>query len=239
MNISKINRLLSVLLLLMFPLISMAHGYWLEVNSLAKAGQAVSIRLFYGEYAEQVRETGDRLNKMADIKVYVLDENGKKTEVLMKQTNTHWEGSFTPEKEGFYQVLGINDQREVQDWTKHNLGVIRPVQFLRANFTAGKKATVTNHPQFLDVSLKKDQGKYILTALKDQKPALKAKLTIVSPSGWEKSKSTDEQGEIAFQTLEKGIYLIEFEWIDKTPGTFKNKNYESVRYQSNTTFVVE
>jgi len=221
------------------PFLSMAHGYWLETQGSGKIGSPVKILMFYGEYASGIREKGDRLNKMNELTVSVIDGDGNQSAVTMTQQETHWEGIFTPKTEGTYQVLAINDTREVQDWTKHNLGVTRPVQFLRTIYQVGKTSSPKNKLQFLDITVSKEKDKVVLTTYKDQKGLSKTKVTVINPQTWEKSLFTNEKGESSFSPTGKGMYLVELEWIDNTPGTFKGKDYQTIRYKSETTFMLD
>lgn len=233
----KITLFFSVLCL---PMLSVAHGYWLETKGSGKVNEPVKILLFYGEYASEIREKGNKLDKMADIMVSVIDVSGNKTAIKMTQTETHWEGFYTPTQEGNYQILGINDTREVQDWHKHKLGITRPVQFVRTNYVVGNspQSTPKNY-QFLDIVASK-QGEFIaLTAYKNNVPLDSTKIIIINPQSWEKIKTTNERGRVTFLPTGKGMYLAEIEWIDKTPGNFKGKNYETIRYKSKTTLVVD
>ena len=169
---------------------------------------------------------------MAEIKIAVLDASGKKTDIAMKQTDTHWEGTFTPQTEGVYQIIGLNETREVQDWTQHNLGITRPVQYLRTAYTVGNPPKQTPVPQqFLDVVASKLGNQVLLEVHKAQQPFSKIQLTVINPEGWEKTKITNEKGKAVFMPGGKGLYLVALEWIDKTPGKFKDKNYETIRYR--------
>ena len=230
---------LAVLALMLMPFFSMAHGYWLEVKGSGKVGEAAKIQIYYGEYVNQGRMKGKSLDKMNEIKLFVIDEAGNRTEVPTVQTETHWEGTFTPKAEGNYQVLGINETREVQDWHKHNLGIVRPMQYLRTNYKVGSGAIMAKAVNHFDIVATEADNGINLIAFKNNAPADKAKLTIISPDGWEKVKITTERGRTSFVPNTKGVYLIEAEWIDKTPGTYKDKPYESVRYHTETTIEVK
>lgn len=226
--------------LAMAPFLTMAHGYWLEIKGTGKVGEPAQIQLYYGEYTEHVREKGARLDKMAEIKIAVIDASGKKMDISMKQTETHWEGAFTPQAEGIYQVIGVNETRDVQDWTKHNLGITRPVQYLRTVYVVGNPPkSVVNPSQFLDVVASKLGNQILLEAHKDQQPLSKVQLTVINPDGWEKTKVTNEKGKVAFIPSGKGLYLVELEWIDKTPGTFQGKNYETIRYRCDMSILID
>ncbi|WP_337040865.1 nickel transport complex, NikM subunit,transmembrane [Emticicia sp. 17c] len=232
------NKLV-VLALMLLPFVSLAHGYWLEVKGSGKVGEPAKIQIFYGEYVNQGRMKGKFLDKMNEIKIFVIDEAGNRTEIPTTQTETHWEGTFTPKNEGLYQVLGVNETREVQDWTKHNLGIVRPMQYLRTHYVAGKANTTPKPTNFFDIVATETESGVNLSVFKNNLPADKAKLTVISPDGWEKVKITSDRGRTSFVPVSKGIYLVEAEWIDKTLGTYKDKAYESVRYHTETTIEVK
>lgn len=221
------NQLFS-LLFLFSPLLSLAHGYWLEVKGNGQVGQAVTVRIFFGEYENNLREKGKMLASMSDFKAYALDPSGQQIEIPLRQTETCWEGSFTPAQSGTYQVLALNDTRGVQDWTRHGLGVVRPIEYLRQHYVAGKPSVATGQPLPVDVTA--EWGETVrLTARKAGAPLPKTSLTVLNPAGWEKKVTTDEQGVATFKPAGKGIYLVELDERDKTPGTFGGKEYQGVR----------
>ncbi len=232
----KINLIIAIILL---PLLSMAHGYWLEVVGSGKVNEVAKIQIFYGEFENQRRETGKLLDKMSEIKIYVLDANGNKLEVAMTQTNTHWEGIFTPETDGLFQIIGINDTREVQDFTKHNLGIVRPVQYLRTIYQVGEGSGEQIALNPMDVLLKQSGENLLLSVSKDNRAFAKIKVKIINPEGWMKEKITNENGKTQTKINMKGLYLIELEYIDKTAGSFKGKDYQTVRYRCETTLKVQ
>lgn len=225
--------------LMLMPFLTEAHGYWLEVKGSGKVGEPAKIQIFYGEYVNKGRMKGKFLDKMNEIKIFVIDGAGNRTDVPTVQTETHWEGVFTPKAEGNYQIMGVNETREVQDWAKHNLGVVRPMQYLRTNYAVGKVNAAASPGNYFDIIASESDNGINLSAFKNNIPADKAKLTVISPDGWEKVKITSERGRASFVPVSKGIYLIEAEWIDKTPGTYKDKPYESIRYHADTTIEVK
>jgi hypothetical protein len=91
------------------------------------------------------------------------------------------------------------------------------------------KTTPSNVAHFLDV-IATPQGEQIkLTAFKDKSPSAKTKLLITNPDGWEKVAYTNANGEAIFKPNRAGMYLVEMEYLDKTPGHFKGKDYKMIR----------
>lgn len=232
----KINLIIAIILL---PMLSMAHGYWLEVVGSGKVNEAAKIQIFFGEFENQKRETGKLLDKMSEIKIYVLDAEGNKTEVTMTQTNTHWEGTFTPKNDGLFQIIGINNTREVQDFTKHNLGIVRPVQYIRTTYQVGEGAGEQSVANLMDVLVKQSGDNIMISTWKDNQAFSKIKVRIINPEGWAKEKITNENGKTQTKSNMKGLYLVELEYIDKTAGNFKGKDYQTVRYRCETTLKVQ
>src|SRR5688572_14340600 len=103
------QKLIAAVLILCLPLLAKAHSYWIETSGSHQLNEPVTIKLFFGEYASKEIMTGKSLDKMKDILVYVQLYGGSKTAIVMKQTDSCWIGSFTPVKEGSYEITGINN----------------------------------------------------------------------------------------------------------------------------------
>ncbi|KAA0180890.1 DUF4198 domain-containing protein [Cupriavidus cauae] len=73
------------------------------------------------------------------------------------------------------------------------------------------------------------------------KPLPKAKVALVTQSGWAKEKQTDEQGKVAFDMPWQGVYVAEVSHQDETPGERQGQagpeRYHRVDYVSTLTYV--
>jgi uncharacterized GH25 family protein len=213
----------------LLPLLSFAHGDWIEVSGNGKVGETAKVQLVFGAYENQERLKGKALNFLKEFTIYVIDPLGNRMDIPMTQTETCWEGNFIPKIEGTYQVLGINEERGVVDWTIHGFDVLRPKEYLRTNYTVGKASEANKAIQFLDVIPMKIGDDIRLTAYLNNSITVKTKLIITNPEGWEKVKYTNASGEVTFKPTTKGIYMVEMENIDKTAGKFKDKDYKMIR----------
>lgn len=224
------NRLLTTLFVLL-PFLVQAHGYWLELVGNGKPGADVTVKIFFGEYENNIREKGASLAGMKEFRAYVIDPAGQQQSIALTQTETCWEGRFKPAKSGHYQVFGVNDTRDVQDWTRHGLGVVRPIEYLRADYMAGSGMAAANaKPQTdLDVLARNESGQVVLTAFAKRQPLAKTKLTIQNPQGWEKTLTTDAGGVARFTPSGPGLYIVEAGQMDKTPGQYQGKDYPAIR----------
>ncbi len=223
------KKLIALLSIICIPFLSSAHGDWIEVSGNGKVGETAKVKLIFGAYENQERLKGKALGFLKEFTVYVIDPTGKRTDIPMTQTETCWEGNFTTKTEGTYQVLGINEERGVVDWTMHGFDVLRAKEYLRSNYIVGKPSEVNKSTQFLDVIPVKIGDDIKLTAYLNNAITAKTKLIITNPDGWEKVKYTNASGEATLKPNMKGLYMVEMENIDKTAGKFKDKDYKMIR----------
>jgi uncharacterized GH25 family protein len=216
-----------------------AHNTYLQVRGSGKVNDKVEVQLFLAEYGKEAPEKGVKIDRLKAIKVYVIDATGSKTEIVMTQTETHWQGFFEAKTTGAYQVIGVNDQSEVRDMSKKHLGFGRSVLYLKATYTVkttlGQEQVI--HP--LDLTAQKQNTSYMLTAFKDKIQQADLNITIINPEGWEQTIETNEIGQAAFTPNKKGLYLVNLEWIDNTKGNFKDKAYENTISKTVLSLIVE
>lgn len=223
---------LITLIVLAWPLSLFAHGYWIETEGSHKVNEPVIIRLFFGEYTLGDRLSGSTLDKMKDIRVFVRIPGAGQQPVAMKQLTDYWEGTFIPQAEGSYEIIGINDEREVQDWNRHGLGIVRPVQYLKTVYQVGAAVTPASSSAFLDVVVSKvDEKTYTVQGFKNNAVFASQNIVVTHPGGEETVLNTDKDGKATFTAEKAGLYLVDVEWIDTIPGQFKGKNYETVRHK--------
>jgi len=216
-----------------------AHNIWLEIKGSGKINDKVQVQLFFGEYATEAPEKGTKLDKLKDIKIFVIDALGSKTQITMTQTDTHWQGSFETKTVGTYQIIGVNDQGEVRDMSKKQLGFGRSILYLRATYTVKTPVAKETALQPLDLTAQKQNSSYMLTAFKDKKEQGDLNITIINPEGWVKTVETNEIGQASFTPNKKGLYLINLEWIDNTKGSFKDKVFDNTVNKTVLSLLVE
>ena len=228
------------IILILFCLSSLqllAHGYWLELEGSHKVDKSFTIKMYYGDYPVGERLSGKTLNKMKDIKVLVITPAGEKQSVAMTQRKDYWEGQFIPTTKGSYVIVGINEEREVQDWTKHHLGITRPVQYLKYRYDVGTQTGLSSG-LFLDATLTKlSRKKYEVLLTKDGKPLPRQKLVVAEFDNGEEHYQTDKQGRVNILLENPGLYIFSVDWIDTRPGNFKGKDYETVRHRLDVSFM--
>lgn len=216
---------------LLLPTLTQAHGYWLEISGSGRLYSEVTINVFFGEYQNNLREKGEKLAGMKNFHAFMVNPDGRQQTIMLIQTQTCWQGKFTPTMTGQYQIFGVNDSRDVQDLTAHGLGIVRPIEYLRTYYTVGKiKSSISPKPQTeVDILAVHSGNDFVLTAFSQQQPLPKAKLTVLNSQGWVKTLSTGNDGTVRFTPLGPGQYIVEAEQLDKTPGHYRGRGYEAIR----------
>jgi uncharacterized GH25 family protein len=68
-------------------------------------------------------------------------------------------------------------------------------------------------------------------------PLPKAKVELVSPSGWSREATSGEDGTVTFALPWKGQYVAEVKHTDKTPGEAQGQKYGEVSHLITLSFV--
>ncbi|OXG01698.1 hypothetical protein BC749_1263 [Flavobacterium araucananum] len=177
------SKLTLGVVLLLATTIANAHNTYLQIKGSGKINDKVEIQLLKAEYGKEAPEKGTKLDNLKAIKIFLIDASGSKTEIVMTQTETHWQGFFIPKTTGNYTVIGVNDQNEVRDMSKKCLGNGRSILYLKALYTI-KSATNQTVTLPLDLTAQKQNASYLLTAFKDKKQQNDLNLTVINPDGW-------------------------------------------------------
>lgn len=226
------TRTLSIVLLLLFPLLTEAHSYWLELKGSGKVGEPMMVQCYFGELENGLREKADKLAGIKAFTASLLLPDGTTESLTLSPAENCYQAQFTPKQTGTYQVLLVNDTRAVQDLTKYNLGIVRPREYLRAICQVGGGALSAKPVHFLDVtpdgSLKAGQPTKLMVS-KDAAPYGNALVKLTTPDGRQTKQSADASGLLVLTPTVAGQYVVDVDFVDKTPGKYQGKDYEAVR----------
>jgi len=212
--------------LIAFAGAAQAHQIWIE----QPAGQNAVIR--FGEFGENLREASPGLlDKFVAPTGTLSSAQGEKTAAATKTANgfalpfkaTAGE-SLIAEEAKYPLFTSKRDGQEVTNW-------YRPAARLATDFSKQK-------PQLtLDLVPAGKQGEFQLFF--QGKPLPKAKVSLVTQSGWAKEAHTNEQGLVTFDMPWKGVYVAEVSHKDMTPGERPGakgaERYQGVSYVTTTT----
>ena len=215
--------------------IGFAHAIWLETPHTGQKGVAQEVKVYFGEFAtDEISRANDWFADLSQFELELIDPDGKKTILPCKAGDDHFLASFTPAKEGLYQValhklsgeiyygykLDYMASAHVQVGPERRFGQqILPISVRPA--TAGYK---TGQP--IDLSV-----------LTDKDLAGEKEITVISPNTWTKKLYLDKDQAASFTPLWPGKYLVETTVTDKSKGTFNGKEY-TVNYHCHT-YVLE
>ncbi len=205
-----------------------AHQIWIE----QPAGQPASIR--FGEFGENLREVSPGLlDKFVAPTATLISASGEKTANVTK-TGNGFQVPFT---------LGERDTLVAED-AKYPLhtGKRGDKEFTNRYYPAARWVSdfTAQQPKLtLDLVPAGQPGAF--KAYYQGKPLPKAKVELVTQSGWAKEARTDEQGLVTFDMPWKGMYVAELSHSDPSGGERQGVNgvekYTAASYVTSVTYV--
>lgn len=226
----KIKILLLHLLLVGIFSQSFAHALWIETSPTGKQGKQQEVKIFFGEYASNERDsTATWFSNLKDVKLWLTLPNGEKQALVCNTTTLYYSAYFTPTQSGVYTLSISHEVKDLHASSKiqYYCGATVQVGALAdgsSNIVDGTDLAILAKP---DATLKLKEPINVAVFLK-KVPLPMAKVTIASPEGWVKTIETDTNGTIQFKPTEKGRYMVEALYTDKTPGTHYGKDYKAV-----------
>lgn len=217
----------------MLPLLSMAHGYWLEIEGSGKVGEPMKVKVFFGEIDDNhVR------HKEADSALFTLmvfkGDKSEGTPLKLKQEKDCWVATFTPAKEGVYRFWASRKELPVVDRSATGGKNVKPTETLYAVYQVGKGEEKTSLPKrpFIYV---KEEGELtrIFATNKNQPVPAGTKIRVFHPDNTDQFLTTDAKGAAVFTPVQEGLYIIRFDYVEPTPGSFQGVPYVEVRNRCN------
>lgn len=219
---------LALTLLLSFVTTSIfAHALWIETASSGKIGQKQTVKVFYGEYVANERDSVAKwYSDVREFTLWLVGPDQKKTQLTLTPGVNHFEASFTPEQNGAFTILVSHEAKELGGTTKYHF-------LSSADVLVGKvKPETLQNPNVLRlhvddaVAAKLNKPLQLKAFLKDA--AAKGKtVSVFSPNGWAKELKTNDEGVVEFTPLWAGRYVFEVTDMDKTPGQHNGKDYKA------------
>ncbi|MFH6602135.1 DUF4198 domain-containing protein [Maribacter algicola] len=210
-----------------------AHYLWIETSPYGKLDQVQEIRVYYGEYTYGVIEEviGDAFPLVNDFTLWVLDVDGKRTELKVVPKENYYVAHFTPKSHGTYTVLLDNDNIDVLDYTQYDFGIFKTHYHSVAKFQVGEVGNGTIAQNEKGITLKHvpiSEGEVKLQILYQNKPLPKNEVKVYVADLWSKTLETDEDGFVSFKLPWKTKYIVETTIKEEVPGTYRGKDYEFI-----------
>lgn len=225
------KSILKVLLLACFSFVQ-AHTIWIETENKSKINQKHEIKIFFGELSKPT-PTKRWFSDLRELELKIISPSGKEQIIKEKdQKENYFSSYFTPTEKGIYT---ISIKHIVKDVYKDMKITYQSVTFVKTTNTHSELNLGASPVELkLDTKTPKLNENKTIKALSNGSTKEKEKIKIASETGWEKDYHTDHLGNITFQPLIKGKYLIEFAQPKKEDGEHNGKtyktNYEMITY---------
>lgn len=204
-----------------------AHALWIETAVTGKAGQKQTVKVFYGEYVANERDSVSKwYSDVKELTLWLVGPDQKKTQLVLTPGLNFYESSFTPDQNGAYTLVVSHEARELGGTTKYHF-------LASADVSVGKVLPViTQNSNVLKLHVDDFSTAKVNKALKLQaflnNAAVKGKtVSVFSPNGWSKELTTDNNGTAEFTPLWAGRYVVEVSDTDKTAGQHYGKDYKA------------
>jgi len=217
-------------LTLMFSFVTtgiFAHALWIETASAGKIGQKQTVKVFYGEYAANERDSVAKwYSDVKDFTLWLVGPDQKKTQLTLSQGVNYFESSFTPDKNGAYTVMVSHEAGELGGTTKYHFLSSASVSVGKVLPEAVQNSNVLKLHVDDPLSAKVNKPMQLKAFLQDA--AAKGRtVSVFSPNGWSKELVTDAAGTVEFTPLWAGRYVVEVSDMDRTPGQHQGKDYKA------------
>ncbi|MFW2591795.1 hypothetical protein ACN5PC_07740 [Aliarcobacter butzleri] len=180
-----------------------AHEVWLKLDDKKNEAQ-----LFFGHFADNQKESGEKFERIKEGVTYPKD--------LVKEIKRNNDNiTYTLSKKSDIVVVQESEPRKNRDTgiTTKRIAYIK----------AGRIATDVITP-FDIVPIEKNSNTFKLVY--NNQAVKKSEIKVISPTGWEKTFMTDDNGDFTIITPWKGSYLIQAKFEDETKGEVDGKAYD-------------
>lgn len=180
-----------------------AHEVWLKLDDKKNEAQ-----LFFGHFADNQKESGEKFERIKEGVTYPKD--------LVKEIKRNNDNiTYTLSKKSDIVVVQESEPRKNRD-----TGITtKRIAYIKAGRTITEVITA-----FDIVPIEKNSNTFKL--IYNNQGVKKSEIKVVSPTGWEKTFMTDDNGDFTIITPWKGSYLIQAKYEDETKGEVDGKAYD-------------
>lgn len=207
-----------------------AHALWIETPSSGKVGQKQDVKIYYGEYAENERDSVAKwYSDVKELSLWLVGPDQQKTKLEYSQGVTALQASFAPTKDGVYTITVSHNAKDFGGTTKYQFNALALVSVGKAPASTAPISKNNELLVFHDVAkgYKVNTPIQLKTLFKEGAQE-KLHVTVASPSGWAKTLTTNAQGVAEFTPLWPGVYFIEASKYGKEEGELNGIKHEGV-----------
>ncbi|UHG94830.1 DUF4198 domain-containing protein [Spirosoma oryzicola] len=224
------NRFFSlVFLFVTFACIDVySHALWIETNPTGRIGQKQTVKISYAEPGESPEKIQDWYSDVRAFELWLISPSQQKIKLTVTPADNQYTAEFTPESDGVYTLAVGHLAKDLGGNTKYQFNATATVR-------VGKALTASAaYPNDLNVALTNVAKVYkvgqpvALAGIFNGKPSDKLRVSVHSPSGWNKEIFTNAEGVAEFTPVWPGTYRIEASKSEKETGEQGGKPYQSV-----------
>ena len=212
-----------------------AHALWIETSAEGKINQKHTVKVFYGEYAQQQIEPIDEwYSDVKDFDLYLISPNGEKTKLEKKAKGDHFISEFLPTTNGTYAISVIHAAKEAYQSMRFEFSSLALVN-IGENRTLPKELPfhieTASHSRILNSTME-------LQVFHENKALPETEVAVMGPDGWSKSLKTDANGKIYFKPFIRGKYIIEASQIIDKVENWSGQNIEKTWQGTTYTIII-
>ncbi len=198
-----------------------AHHLWIEADD----GGA---KIFFGEFGENLREASPGTLDKMEPKARLVTPAGERPLDIRKTAD----GFAVPGKPGAGDSIVAEDTRYPVYVGTRDGKTTRSIYWPAARLVGDR----TPRAGVLDLDVVPVAGDKFQVIFKG-KPLPKAKVEVITPSGWGREAHTGEDGSFAVALPWRGVYVFEVHHNDRTPGKRGDDAYDVMNYVTSLTVV--
>ncbi|GAB3981637.1 hypothetical protein GCM10028806_51650 [Spirosoma terrae] len=205
-----------------------AHALWIETNPVGQKGRTQTVTIVYAEPDDKPEKIADWYSDVKEFELWLIGSDGQEKKLAVTPVEDHFTAEFTPQQDGVYTLAIGHTAKELGGTTKYQFNATAAV-------TVGKSITSPtlrlNELNVAETQFGKTYkvGKPIsLAGFFKEQPSEKLRITVSSPSGWNRDIVTNADGLAEFTPVWPGRYKLEASKTEKTTGEHGGKTYQAI-----------
>jgi hypothetical protein len=180
-----------------------AHEIWLELDD-----NKDEAKLFFGDFADKQLESGEKFSRIKEGVAYP-------SELIKEVKRDDNNITYKLNKKGDITVIRISEPRKART----SEIIEKRISYSKLGRTNTKVIT-----DFDIVPIEKNSNTFKVVFKNES--IKKSKIEVISPTGWEKTFYSNDNGEVKIHTPWIGKYLLQANFEDKTKGEVDGKAFD-------------
>jgi uncharacterized GH25 family protein len=216
-----------------------AHALWIETSTNGKIGASHNVKVFYGEYVTNERDSVAKwYSDVKDFSLWLTAPGKEKIKLKTTPGTNFYSASFIPESDGVYVLTVVHEAKELGGTTKYEFSSLATVAVGKVSAVNASSISNPLHASVTDAKVYKSNAPVKIKAVLNGKALAGKNVSVLSPEGWSKEYKTDENGMIEFSPIWPGRYVLEASNYQEVTGEHHGKNYTAAWQGATSSFEV-